>query len=142
IVSDVTTCRRHIQFKHSGLYHTWCDKNGFESKLPDDVKKRKEAIALANAKQARIDGHLREPAPTERVIPYTDALYREASCEWLIETNQPIQAVDHPKFRLMIDIASRATNGVIVPNRNATRREIMDMFKRQMTKLKERLNVR
>ncbi|KAH7905698.1 hypothetical protein BJ138DRAFT_1017367, partial [Hygrophoropsis aurantiaca] len=120
IVSDVTTCRRHIQSKHSGVYHTWCEKNDFESKLPYDVKKRKEAISLANAKQGRLDGHLREIDPTEPVIPYNNAMFHEALCEWLIETNQPVQAVDHPKFRQMIEIASRATKGVTIPNRNAT----------------------
>ena len=41
----------------------------------------------------------------------------------------------------MIGIASRATTGVSVPNRKATRHEIMELFKLQMTKLKERLNV-
>lgn len=54
---------------------------------------------------------------------------------------QPIQAVDHPSFKNMINIASRATNGVVLPNRNATRRDIMDLFKTQLTKLKGRLNV-
>jgi hypothetical protein len=41
----------------------------------------------------------------------------------------------------MIDVASRATNGVNIPNRKATREEILDMFKNQMSRLKERLNV-
>jgi hypothetical protein len=41
----------------------------------------------------------------------------------------------------MINIAARATNGITIPNRKATRREILDMFKNQMTHLKERLNV-
>jgi hypothetical protein len=41
----------------------------------------------------------------------------------------------------MIQIAARATNGVTIPNRKATREEIMTMFKNQLTHLKERLNV-
>ncbi len=41
----------------------------------------------------------------------------------------------------MIDIAARATEGVNIPNRKATRREIIDMFKRNLTKLRTRLNV-
>ena len=41
----------------------------------------------------------------------------------------------------MIDIASRATKRVIVPDRRVTRREIMDLFKTQMTHLRTRLNV-
>jgi hypothetical protein len=41
----------------------------------------------------------------------------------------------------MIDIAARATNGVTIPNQKATWQEIMQMFKSQLTHLKERLNV-
>jgi hypothetical protein len=41
----------------------------------------------------------------------------------------------------MIDIAARATNGVIVPNRKTTRREIMNLFKKNLSNLRERLNV-
>jgi hypothetical protein len=54
---------------------------------------------------------------------------------------QPIQALEHRTFKKMIDIAARATNGVTVPSRKVTRQEIIDMFKTQMTNLKERLNV-
>lgn len=43
---------------------------------------------------------------------------------------QPIQSLEH------------ATNGVVVPTRKATRDEIINMFKAQLTKLKEHLNVR
>lgn len=41
----------------------------------------------------------------------------------------------------MIDIASRATKGVVVPNRKATQAEIIDIFKKQMTRLRKHLNV-
>lgn len=41
----------------------------------------------------------------------------------------------------MINVAARATHGVKLPNRKATRAEIIDMFKAQLTHLKERLNV-
>jgi hypothetical protein len=41
----------------------------------------------------------------------------------------------------MIEVASRATNGVNIPNRKCTREEILDMFKNQMSRLKEQLNV-
>jgi hypothetical protein len=143
-------------------YRKWCKAENFESMLPQDVKDRKTTAALAkeNAEQATIDGHLRPIIRKEVIIPYTDSLFREAAIEWLISTNQasvfklelsltslfisvtqPIQAVDHPSFKKMIDIASRATNGVNMPDRKATRHEIMELFKLQMTKLKERLNV-
>jgi hypothetical protein len=56
-------------------------------------------------------------------------------------SSQPIQALEHPKFKEMIDVASRATNGVKIPGRKATRGEIKHMFKDHLTKLKARLNV-
>jgi hypothetical protein len=49
---------------------------------------------------------------------------------------QPIQAFQHPKFNSMIDMALRATNGVLVPGRKATRGEIMRMFRVHFVKLK------
>ena len=42
----------------------------------------------------------------------------------------------------MIDVASRATNGVKIPGRKATRGEIKHMFKDHLVKLKAQLNVR
>ena len=41
----------------------------------------------------------------------------------------------------MIHVAARATNGVVVPNRKVTRAEIIDLFKKQLSHLRERLNV-
>jgi len=128
--------------------------------LPSDVKERKTATAVTSAEQQNLDNHLREIPPRQRAVTYSDALFRDAAIEWLISTGQvsfstlffefwvfimylqPIQAVDHPSFKKMIDVASRAPNGVSIPNRKATRHEIMDSFKTQMSKLKEHLNVR
>lgn len=55
--------------------------------------------------------------------------------------DQPIQALEHLKFREMITVASRATNGVKIPGRKLTRAEIQKMFKAHMTDLKSHLNV-
>ena len=41
----------------------------------------------------------------------------------------------------MIDVASRATKGVKIPGRKATRAEIIRTFKDHLTKLKAKLNV-
>jgi hypothetical protein len=41
----------------------------------------------------------------------------------------------------MIDIAARATNGVIIPGMRSTREEIMKLFHEQMDKLRTRLHV-
>jgi hypothetical protein len=42
----------------------------------------------------------------------------------------------------MIDIASRATKGIKIPGRKATRAEIIWLFKDYLTRLKTKLNVR
>jgi hypothetical protein len=54
---------------------------------------------------------------------------------------QPLQALEHPTFHKMINIAARATNGITIPNRKATRDEIMDLFNTQMIHLKTRFSV-
>jgi len=41
----------------------------------------------------------------------------------------------------MIEVASRATSGVKIPDRKVTRAEIIEMFKKQMRYLRARLNV-
>ncbi|KIK32049.1 hypothetical protein CY34DRAFT_102325, partial [Suillus luteus UH-Slu-Lm8-n1] len=88
-----------------------------------------------------INAHLTERKLDERVIPYSDKLFKQAAIEWLVATDQPIQALEHPKFKEMVDIASRATNGVKIPGRKATRAEIMRMFKNHLTRLRNTLNV-
>ncbi|RDB14951.1 putative AC transposase [Hypsizygus marmoreus] len=141
IVNKVTTLRYHIESQHYALYHRWAGKNTFESKLPKDVKARKDAETAANQeKQSTLDPHLRDVPPKERTIPYSDKLFREAAIEWLIATDQPLQALEHPKFIEMIDVASRATNGVKIPNRKATRQHIIDLFKKNLTDLQRRLS--
>jgi hypothetical protein len=41
----------------------------------------------------------------------------------------------------MIDIAARAKDGVRIPGRKSTRKEIIELFKRRMEQLKAKLNV-
>lgn len=127
--------------------------------LPSDVEDRK---IKAKITQRSLDEHLVHEKLSERVLSYTDQRFRSAAIEWLIATDQvchlnieisanfsdiifdyeqPIAALEHPKFKDMIDIASRATNGVKIPNRKATRLAIIRMFKSQLSNLKKRLNV-
>jgi hypothetical protein len=54
---------------------------------------------------------------------------------------QPLQALEHPSFKEMIDIATQATNGVNIPNRKAVREEILHTFKTRLESLKQHLNV-
>jgi len=71
------------------VYNEWCTENSFESKLPKAVRARKDAaLAADRAKQQLLDPHLTAKAPEERVIPYSDALFRDAAIQWLIETHQ------------------------------------------------------
>ncbi|KAG1765529.1 hypothetical protein EDD22DRAFT_760055, partial [Suillus occidentalis] len=55
--------------------------------------------------------------------------------------HKPIQALEHPRFKEMVDVASRATQGIKILGRKATRAEIMQMFKNHLTRLKKKLNV-
>ena len=52
------------------------------SKLPGDVKKRKES---AEEVTRTLDPHLREK---KGVVPYSDKLFRRAVIEWLVATDQ------------------------------------------------------
>ncbi|KAG2336760.1 hypothetical protein BDR05DRAFT_896335, partial [Suillus weaverae] len=60
---------------------------------------------------------------------------------WLIATDQPIQALEHPRFKEMVDVASCTTQGIKIPGQKATQAEIMRMFKNHLTRLKKKLNV-
>ncbi|KAG0693346.1 hypothetical protein DFH29DRAFT_1007373 [Suillus ampliporus] len=85
--------------------------------------------------QSRLDAHLCEQKPKECVIPYSDALFHEATIEWLIETDQLIDAVNHKSFKYMIDTAARATNDIKIPSRRQMWQAIIDLFKCNLTKL-------
>lgn len=58
--------------------------------LPDDTKNRRQATTKDT--QQRLDSHLKEKPPQERVVPYTDDLFREAAIEWLVSTDQVSEA--------------------------------------------------
>ena len=46
------------------------------------------ANEAAKKTQSQLDPHLREREPKTRVVPYTDALFRQVAIEWLIATDQ------------------------------------------------------
>ncbi|KAH9015806.1 hypothetical protein EDB85DRAFT_1875506, partial [Lactarius pseudohatsudake] len=136
------TLRRHIESFHKPAYDKWCGLNTFESKLPKVVRMRREAaIAEDRARQQSLDPHLTTEAPRERVVPYSDDLFRDAATWWLVETHQPIQALEHPSFKEMISVAARATRGVVIPTAKATRAYIIKLFKKNLIYLRERINV-
>ncbi|KAH9954159.1 hypothetical protein BC827DRAFT_1088143, partial [Russula dissimulans] len=138
IVDEVMTLRCHLEASHVGKYHNWVKSVNFVSKLPGDIKKRK---AAAEEVTRTLDHNLCEKKVSEQVIPYSDKHFCQAAVEWLVATDQPIQALEHPKFKMLIDVASRATNGVKIPGWKATRVEIMGMFKNHLMTLKAQLNV-
>ena len=55
------------------------------SKLPGDVKKHKEATEQA---MRMLDQDLVEKKQSAHFIPYSDKLFRRASVEWLVATDQ------------------------------------------------------
>jgi hypothetical protein len=55
------------------------------SKLPGDVAAEKKKTAQA---QQTIDAHMTERKLSERVVLYSDQLFRKAAIEWLIATDQ------------------------------------------------------
>ncbi|KAJ7161576.1 hypothetical protein C8R46DRAFT_820955, partial [Mycena filopes] len=54
---------------------------------------------------------------------------------------KPLDALEHPKFHNMIDVAARAKNGVRIPGRKSTRVEIIETFNRRLDQLRAKLNV-
>ncbi|KAG6839020.1 hypothetical protein C0991_006565, partial [Blastosporella zonata] len=128
------------QAAHWKSYESWCKKNSFLSMLPRNTKKHKQQKADTD-RQSQLDLHLWEREKKEtKGIAYSNELFRQVAVEWLIATNQPLSALEHPKFQDMIYVAAKATNGVKIPACKQTRQEIIDMFKHQMNHLRAKLN--
>ena len=68
-----------------GRYRNWAKSNKYESKLPGDVKKRKAAAEVATR---TLDRDLKEKKIAERVVPYSDKVFRRAAIEWVVATDQ------------------------------------------------------
>ncbi len=64
------------------------------------MKSRNDAKKAADAakQQSSIEPHLEERKVKERVIPYSDALFKEAAIEWLIATDQ-VNLIVHQNMR-------------------------------------------
>ncbi|KAG1747186.1 uncharacterized protein EDB91DRAFT_1048679 [Suillus paluster] len=101
LVNEISTLHRHAEAKFSGKYRKWAKEHLFELMLPGDVKARKDDVA-----QQSIDAHLTEWKLAERVVSYSDKSFKQAAIEWLVATDQPIQTLEHPKFKEMIDVAA------------------------------------
>ena len=70
--------------------------------LPKDSKSRRQATMKDT--QQRLDPHLEEKRPVERVIPYTDDLFCNAAIEWLVSTDQVNKAVIIKIYSILIRV--------------------------------------
>ncbi|KAG6858716.1 hypothetical protein C0995_014485 [Termitomyces sp. Mi166 len=130
---------------YQGKYQKWVQENKLGSKLPGDVKKCK---ADAERVMRTLDRDLKEKKLKERVAKYTHKEFCRAAIEWLVATDQclistvvkPIQALEHLKFKRMIDLASRATDGVKIPGQKSTWVAIKQSFQSHLKNLKAQLN--
>jgi len=108
--------------------------------------------------QHTLDQDLKEIEVPECIVPYSDRVFRQVAIEWLAATDQvsdsiksrlsfslmslqPIQALEHAKFRELVNIASRTTKGINIPGHKATRGVIKHMFSDHIIRLKAQLNV-
>ncbi|EJD32616.1 hypothetical protein AURDEDRAFT_178290 [Auricularia subglabra TFB-10046 SS5] len=117
----------------------WCPttrrsvKHNFESKLPKYVKAKKAAEA-AEATQSTLDDHL-EPT----LEAYSEEVFRRADDP---DGFQPLEAVEHPTFRRIINLACQARHGVTLPSRKATRNDLVNMLNKYYIDLAARLKFR
>jgi hypothetical protein len=74
------------------VYRKWAKNEKFESKLPGDIKKRK---AAAEQVVRTLDQDLREKKIKDRVLPYSDKLFRQTAIEWLVATDQVSRSHHH-----------------------------------------------
>jgi hypothetical protein len=103
LVGEVSTLRRHLASYHSvggrlcfgivltitrlqGEYQQWAKKHNFESMLAADTAQRKRAATAS--RQGTLDDHVQEIPRPERVVPYSNAGFREAAIKWLVSTDQ------------------------------------------------------
>jgi hypothetical protein len=58
--------------------------------LPEDSAARKldETSTASKLKQGHVNEHFKTVKPEDRPVPYSDALFREAAIQWLIQTDQ------------------------------------------------------
>ncbi|EIM90991.1 uncharacterized protein STEHIDRAFT_48545, partial [Stereum hirsutum FP-91666 SS1] len=74
--------------------------------------------------------------------PYSDETFANAAINWAYMTNQPLRVFQHPKFKRIIELASRAKNGIKIPSEKATRKQIIDCWYQHLRWLRKHLNVR
>ncbi|KAJ6555702.1 hypothetical protein DFH09DRAFT_1491971, partial [Mycena vulgaris] len=131
-VKDPSTLRRHLERHHKPQYLAWAKREGFPSMLPSDTAARKHKLEAEKAAQSTLDDHLAPRPERTKVVRYTPEIFEDASIKY---------AMTNKYFQEMIDVASRATDGVVIPLRKAVRAAILRMFQQNLVKLKNHLNV-
>ena len=127
--------------------------------IPDDAKQHKEAELdkTLKAQQTILGDHF---GLADEVIPYSEKAFEALAIEWLVYTNQvlffpmlcfslhsdcllhqPIHMFKYQCFKKMLDMASQASHGVMLPAPKKTHSRIIHMFKQQMFLLRSHLNV-
>ncbi|EKM49104.1 uncharacterized protein PHACADRAFT_202012 [Phanerochaete carnosa HHB-10118-sp] len=125
IISDITNLQRHIETKHL--------KNNSESKLRGDINERKASLETIKLEQKTLDTHLQDMPKEERVIHYSELVFKWIAVEWLAETDQVRR---DSAFSAVLK--AQATNSVKIPNQKAACKEILERFYEQMAGLKAR----
>ncbi|GJJ10728.1 hypothetical protein Clacol_004955 [Clathrus columnatus] len=73
-----------------------------DAQIPQDKVKAEQLKTTAS--QTMISDHFSSTPPKAVVMPYSHSLFKQVALEWLIASNQPIQAFEHPKFKEMINV--------------------------------------
>lgn len=84
----LATYRYLVDLAVQAIYHKWALDNGFESKLPEDVDKRKKVLLKVIADQQTLDAHLQDIPKKKNIIAYSRLTFHCAAIEWLILTDQ------------------------------------------------------
>jgi hypothetical protein len=56
--------------------------------LPEDAKARRQEALEKAMEQTQVDDHFKILKPEDKPIPYSDNLFKDASIQWLVETDQ------------------------------------------------------
>ena len=105
--------------------------------------------ALSNCKSTSREGDtiLRWPSPwcSHPMDGWNSSGMLYITCIGLLGLQEhgvkPLQAFEHPSFKAMITVAAGATRGVTIPSRKVTRAHIINLFKKNVANLQERISV-
>jgi hypothetical protein len=56
--------------------------------IPEDAKARRQEAILDVKEQSQVDNHFMRIKPEDRLVPFSDKLFKDAAMRWLIETDQ------------------------------------------------------